>query len=334
MKKVGQADIAKRLGISKMAVSKALRDKGGISKEMKKKVLVLAEEMGYRPNHIAKSLTKGETKLIGIIIPGFNGQFVGNLLDGVAQESHKHGYNLLPMLENDIFSKSGNALNHILQYQPDGLIVHTLKPHDEVFNKLKTEGINIVFIGQERSKVVSVCSDDFRGSYMAVNYLIECGHKHIMYVRWPDTDNYGANLRYEGYKFALMQAKIKFHKEYVVNAPYSTFTNHALKCLRNHPEITAISCFNDEFAAPLLGAMLEAGIKVPQEVSLIGFGDDIRFPHLLKPALTTISQNSKDVGRIAVRTILDLKADLPINAETLLSCDIIERDSVAPCCDP
>ena len=333
MKKIGQADIAQRLGISKMAVSKALRNKSGISKEMKKKVLALAEEMGYRPNYIAKSLTQGETRLIGIIIPGFNGQYVGNLLDGVALESHKHGYNLLPMLESDIFSNPGNALNHILQYQPDGLIVHTLKPHDEVFNKLTQEGINIVFIGQERSKVVSVCSDDFRGSYMAVNYLIERGHKHIMYVRWPDKDNYGANLRYEGYKFALMQAKIKFRKEYVVNAPYSTFTDYALKSLRSHPEITAISCFNDEFAAPLLGAMLEAGIEVPKKVSLIGFGDDIRFPQLIRPSLTTISQNSKDVGRIAVRTILDLKAGLPINTETLLSCDIIERESVASCCN-
>lgn len=328
MKKVSQADIAQRLGISKMAVSKALRDHSGISKEMKKKVLTLAEEMGYRPNHIAMSLTRGETKLIGIIIPGFKGQFVGNLLDGVALESHKHGYNLLPMLENDIFSNPGNALNHILQYQPDGLIVHTLKPHNKVFDKLTKEGINIVFIGQERSKVVSVCSDDFRGSYMAVNYLIERGHRHIMYIRWPDPDNYGASLRYEGYKFALMQASIKFRKEYVINTSYSTFTDHALECLHSHPQITAVSCFNDEFAAPLLGEMFESGIKVPQDVSVIGFGDDIRFPQLIKPSLTTVSQNSSDIGRIAVRTILDLKSGVPINAETLLSCNIIERASV------
>ncbi|TRZ37060.1 LacI family DNA-binding transcriptional regulator [Niallia circulans] len=327
---VTMRDIATKLGVSSVTVSKALNDKDGVSEELKEKIKLLAEEMGYRFNTHAKSIKDGLSYNLGIVIP--------ERFTGTTQSFYLQFYQMLTKIL-DGYHYSG-ILYILGQEDEDQLIL------PRIYNEKKVDGFIILGqIGNEyvkeiqkidspvifldfytdQNEIDSVLTDNFFGGYEITNYLVENGHEKIAYVG----NIYATSSiqdRFLGYYKSLLEHRIELRQDYIIYDRDERGKYIDIVFPDDMP--TAFVCNNDEIAYNLINNLQKNGYQVPEDCSVVGFDNSI-YAALTEPLLTTVEVNMKEMSKAAVKIIME-KLHNPNEkyGRTLINGKIIHRNSV------
>jgi len=328
-------DIAKAVGVSCTTVSNVIHGKPGrVSAETIIKINNSIKDLGYVPNMSARSLVSSSSKVIGVInhiVTGNNRNFMEDpfhsvFIGAIESTLRENGYYL--MLRT---VETSQDLNFFLRnWNVDGLILTGIY-EDDFYNALDKLNIPIVLIDSYVSNpnICNVGLEDLNGGYIATKYLIDHGHTSIAFASPFINYNGVVSERFDGYKKALAEANIKFNDELVFQQELDTNTTIELgKSLAKRNDFTAIFATADILAAGIITGLKQAGRRVPEDISIIGF-DDINLCNLVSPALTTIHQDAHLKGKLAVNYMIDKLEKIYITKrETILPVRLIERDSV------
>jgi LacI family transcriptional regulator len=330
-------DIARELNVSSSTVSRALKDYPGISDETKKKVKNLAEKLNYRPNAIALSLRQSKSFTIGVIIPEVVHFFFSTVISGIEEVAFARGYNVILTQTNEKLSREKSSVATMLSNQIDGFLVSFSKETTEFdhFSKLLEKGFPIVFFDRvpEIEKSINVVVDDFNGAYEATKHLIYQGYRRIFHVSGPSNLNISKE-RLRGYLTALEEYGITPDSSWILECPVGDeneaqeITLKALKNQKNKPD--AFFCHNDMAAVGTMIACKEIGLKIPEDIGIVGFSN-WQFCTMLDPTLSSVAQPGFQMGSKATEILLDIienKISLEeINSPVVLDTELLIRKS-------
>ncbi len=305
-------DIAREAGVSKSTVSRALNNKPRIDKKTKENILKIAEKMNYRHNKLATSLRSKKSMVIGVIFPGFStSHFYSEIFHGVEDYCIKENYGVLIGSSDSNVKKEEKIIKILEERKVDGMIVAPkLGVNIDYYNHLKEDNIPFVFIDRYLPNLESdlIKIDNIKGAYQATSYLIEKGHKKIVFISGPEYPCMSIEERYTGYKKALSDHNLMFSQfikanNYIYNQRKSGY--NAMKSLLSEKiDFTAILATNDSIAIGVMRALREKNIKVPEEMALIGFNDDDILKYFEKP-LTTVSVPKYEMGYKAAELLVE-----------------------------
>lgn len=326
-------DIAKELGISASTVSRALKDHPDISVKTKEAVNTLAKEWNYKPNAVALSLRSSKSHVIGVIIPEIVHHFFSSVISGIEKIAHDAGYNVMIFQSNESFIRETNNVQALLSSRVDGVLVSMSKETKKFdhFRELRSNGIPIVFFDRICNELSSdnVIVDDFAGAFSAVQHLIDTGCKRIAHLSAPQHMLLGQN-RQKGYRQALLKNKLPVDDDLVIKCDSFDEAKElvpGLLSLSERPD--AIFAVNELTAAGALTVVKKAGLRVPQDISIIGFTDGL-VSRVTDPALTTLEQHGQEVGLKATELLLERIKDGGMDYEPVtrvVKTSLVVRDS-------
>lgn len=302
-------DIARELGISPSTVSRALKDHPDISVETKKSVNALAEKLNYQPNIVALSLRQKKTNTIGVIIPELVHFFFSTVISGIEDVAHQAGYSVILAQSNETYLREVAHLKALFNSRVDGMLISLAREttnYDHI-ESIISKGVPIVFYDRMYNSPTSskVIVDDYAGAKEAVNHLIEQGCKNIAHmVGAPSLIISKDRLR--GYKDALTENGLKVNEDLIFPCDSGTFEEGkevAKKLLNSKVSIDAIFTNNDPMAMGAMVAIKEKGLKIPQDIAVVGFSNWF-FGELMEPSLTTIDQPGYEMGQEAARLLI------------------------------
>lgn len=298
-------DIARELGISYSAVSRALNHKAGVSEKTRSKILETAERMGYQPNSLARGLVNKVSNTIGVVIPDILNPFFAEIIKGIMETTNNFGYDILLCVTGWEEKKEKEYIKTLQEKRVDGIILKSSKDRkDQVF-----DNIRVPFILLESWPTSSKCSfievDNEKGGYIAARHLIECGYKNIAFLGGKK-DSYSNRQRLDGFKKAFEENPKGIENTYTFFGDFGMSSGYemAWKLFNGENKIDAIFAGNDIIALGVLQCAEECGIKVPQELGVIGF-DNISYARLPQIQLTTIHQPKYALGKIVLETLVD-----------------------------
>ncbi|WP_346320169.1 LacI family DNA-binding transcriptional regulator [Chitinophaga sp. YIM B06452] len=302
-------DIAKELNLSKSTVSRALTGHKSVKPDTRQAVLELAEKLDYQRNMLAISLITKKTNTIGIIVPEFHSSYFPKAIIGAQEVASKAGYSTVICQSDETYETEVANTRVMLANQVDGILVSITKEtrnfdHLKIFQR---KGIPIVFFNRvcDEMDVPKVIVDDYDGSFRAVSHLIERGRKRIAHLAGPSSLKI-SEKRLNGYKAALRKHNIPFDEELVISYDLNIekvkiYVNHLLN-LESPPD--AIFAVNDPTAIETIQVIKKRGLKVPDDIAIVGFSNDF-VSGLIDPALTTVAQPVKEIGQAAAQLLID-----------------------------
>jgi len=302
-------DLANELNISVATVSRALKDDPVVSKKTRKKIFELAEKMGYRTNHFARSLRTRETNTIGFMIHELNSNFANAVLLGVEKVTTEAGYDLIIAHSSESYEKEVANAKNLFNKRVDGLIAalsFDTKKYDH-FLPFKEKGVPVVFFDrvEKGNDNTVVIIDNYKCGYEATKHLIEQGCKRIAHVTSNLTRNVYAE-RYRGYKDALADNHISLDEGIVIvdNLSEKAGIDAAHKILKQKRIPDGAFITNDFVAAAFIKTLKEQKVAVPKDIAVVGFNNDA-IAHLIEPSLTTINYPGNQMGEVAARTLIN-----------------------------
>lgn len=303
-------DIAEKLNVSVATVSRAMRNSPEIKKETKLAVLQMAKEMDYHPNLLASSLSSKRSNIIGIVVPTINRYFWSNSIAGIENIAYEKGYKVMIFQSGESYEKEAAIVETLANSRVDGIIIAFSKETKTFAHIQHIIEREIPVVMYERTcesvQTSKIKTDDANGAKEMANHLISRGKKHIAYIGGPMALGVCRD-RYKGFQTALEQASIPIREELVIALDDFTFelAGDALETLwKRDPKPDAIFCFADILAIGVLHKAQKMGIKVPEELAIGGFGNDIT-GRFITPSITTMSQPSFEMGQMAAQIILD-----------------------------
>lgn len=333
-KKTTLKDIAIALNISTAAVSKALNDDSRISIKTKEAVKKVAKELNYQPNHLASALRKGKSNLVGVIVPRTNSNFFSSVIQNIEEVLNKKGYNIIITQSNESYKKECSNIDTLLFTQVDGIIASMANETTNLayFEKVKSKGIPLILFdrGENDLNVDYIGINDYDSSHMIVEHLINQGCKRIAHIGgYRHTRIF--NNRIRGYVDAIKKHQLPADEQLLLESNLTIEDGREkmleLLQLKNRPD--AVYVASDFAALGALQILQEKNIQVPNEIALVGFGNE-PFTAMVTPALSTINQHSGEIGKMAANTFLEL-ADVTELKQTLnkkiLQAELIVRDS-------
>src|SRR3990172_2285758 len=303
-------DIAKKLGVSPSTVSRALSDHPDIKNETKLQVRKLADELSYTPNTIARSLKSSRSTIIGVIVPEIKHDFFSSAISGIEDVAYQSGYTIILCQSNESFEREVVNTNMLMHQRVAGVIVsisQNTKSGDHFQDMLKRR-IPLVFFDRVCEDVVAskVVIDEYKSSFDAVNYLVGRGYKKIAHLAGPK--ELGICIkRWTGYVDALKQAQLPLLNEYVrygglhEQDGYSSMDS----LLKEKIVPDAVFAVNDPVAIGAFQRIKEAGLKIPDDVAIMGFSNN-RITSLVDPQLTTVDQPSFEMGRRSAEMLIKM----------------------------
>ena len=330
--RTSQKTIANKLGISQRAVSKALNGESDISENTKNLVLKTAKELGYTPNHLARSLIDGKSRIIGVVMPRSQGLFFFKLWETIEDEIIAAGYTPLMLRSGGEDEKVENSVFHLLiQYQAEGLIVlpHYDDWRKEFFEKYLHDNGKVVFIG--KSNVADSCcvyNDDYNGARAGVKYLHELGHRHIGFVGLVKQGTWSTEKRYAGYCDELANQREVIRDDYFIQVDKNSLNANMLRnALDAFPEITALFCQTDKLALELFHICEEIGRSVPDALSILGCSNNFHYPDDLCMPLSTVGHQPELLGKTAVSRIIAMIKGSKVPLDSQIGHELIIRKS-------
>lgn len=329
-------DIANELGISVTAVSKALNDRDDISDELKVKVREVAEKLNYSPNTIAQRLVNKKSNTIGVFVLSRQPEekvreeenFGFKFLTGILEASNRMGYDILLFSTNSDLLKEKSYLKLCRERKVEGAVFTGLRLDDPHIEEIKNSEIPISIIDTyiEGDNVGCITTDNKDGVYQALNYLSDLGHKKIAMVN-GHKEAQVSKIRFKHFKNYL-KSKNYFNPDWVYAGDFTMDSGY--NCAQEIIDLdvakrpTAIFAASDLMAIGIIKALKDADIKVPEEISVVGF-DNIFTGEYIRPSLTTVSQNAIDMGEKAVEWILD--ESLRNKNKIYLKPELVKRQS-------
>ncbi|MGN6542966.1 MAG: LacI family DNA-binding transcriptional regulator [Ginsengibacter sp.] len=308
-KEVTIYDIASALNISIATVSRALKNDPVVNKRTKKKIFDLADQMGYRANQFARNLRIQHTNTIGILVPKLNSNFINSVLAGVEKVTTEAGYDLLIAHSSESYQKEIANAKNLFQKRVDGLIVSLsfdTKNLDH-FKVFKDKGVPVIFfdrVEQEGNNTV-VIIDNYKCGYLATQHLIEQDCKRIVHITSSLKRNVYSD-RFRGYRDALFDNGIPYDENLLIINDLSERAGieSAMQLLKMNPLPDAAFITNDFLAAVCMRTLKENGIRIPEDIAIVGFNNDT-ICTLVEPTLTTINYPGIDVGEVAARNLVN-----------------------------
>ncbi|WP_245863478.1 LacI family DNA-binding transcriptional regulator [Petrotoga halophila] len=330
-------DIAERAGVSVNTVSRALNDKPDINPQTKEKIEKIAQELGYVKNIYATMLKSNVTHTIGVIMPDSSNPFFSEVFKGIDKAARENNYQIIIMNSEGLYENEEKFLKTLLERRVDGILLFPMQKSYEDIQELIKEHFPIVLVGREIDgwNVDEIFSDEEKGGYLATKYLIEKGCKKIKMItdQLYNSASYG---RLQGYKKALKEKGLTFseddikicegiHEGYHVKAGY----DKTMEMIRKKEEFDGIFCYNDLIAYGAIKALKENNLKIPQNVSVVGY-DDIAFSRLIEPELTTVKVKKFEMGYEAFQMLYKrIKSKQRDNSSTrkVLDVELVVRNS-------
>jgi LacI family transcriptional regulator len=301
------SDIAKDLNISVVTVSKVLRNKGRISARTRSRVLKRAKELDYRPNWVARSLVTRRTYTIGLLLPDFTHPFFADVAKTIAETVRPRGYHvIISYFEEDPDLERVEA-DSLLARRVDGLILASSQSPDrlELFEDLRSRKMPLVLIDRpiEGVRASFVGVDNEAVGKLATMHLIERGCRRIAHLRGPMIGL--AAKRLNGYTASLKKNRLTAPPGYVVDAGFQDHSGYQAmkKLLAAGPPPDGVFCYNDPVAIGAMKALREAGLRVPEDVAVVGAGN-VHYSDALAVPLTTIDQKTREIGARAAELLL------------------------------
>ena len=322
------------LNISAAAVSKALHNDSRISEKTKKAVRQVAKNLNYQPNHLASALRSGKSKLVGVVVPKTNSNFFSSVIHNIEEVLNKEGYHIIITQSNESYQKECANIDTLLHTQVDGIIAsmanETVKL--DAFEKVKAAGIPLITFdrGENDLHVDYIGIDDYESSHVIINHLVEQGCKRIAHIGgFKRTRIF--NNRIRGYVDALKKHNLPIENALLIESSLTQEDGREkmqqLLRLKNRPDAVYIA--GDYAALGALQLCNELQIKVPDEIALVGFGNE-PFTDMVTPQLTSVNQHAYEIGKIAAQRFLELSKKEVIDQKLnkiILDAELIVRKS-------
>lgn len=328
-------DVAREANVSVTTVSNVIHGNSKrVAKETVDRINMIIEKLNYVPNMTARSLVNNLSKIIGVInhvVPREGGNFIADpfhsvIIGGIEEKLREKGYYLMVRTvynEDDLFALLRN-------WNLDGLILIGLSK-DAFFEKLMNSNVPVVLIDSyvENDKVLNIGLEDRKGGYMATKYLIDNGHRNIVFASPMIKKSGVVEERFKGYKMALEEANIPFKSENVYQQEITIIEGIELgHKLSLRTDISAIFATADILAAGIVSGLNEMGKNVPEDFSVVGF-DDLYISSLIFPRLTTIHQDAQKKGKVAAEMLISsIEGEVIEKRNIILPVSLVERHSV------
>lgn len=336
-KKVTIVQIAELSGVSVSTVSRVLNHKSKVDAETRARVERVIQEQDYTPNKLAQGLVKQRSKTIALIIPDISNPFFADIIHGVEDVCTPLGYSMYLCNSNFNHDQEGHFLTEMAERQVDGaIIISAFLQNQPLIRQLNRSSMCVVCIQTQIEGIDCVNTDDYVGMQQSIQKLIDLGHRRIGFVC---IDKRGCRARYAAYCDTLAKHGIQLNPQYVKEHLENTHVTNpgysmAKELLALPQPPTAIQTLNDHLAYGVYGAAQDAGLSIPQDLSVVGY-DDLALSALLMPPLTTVHQPAYSMGEagceLLMRNIASKRAsDDRERREILFGTRYVQRASVAP----
>ena len=315
-------DIADKLGISASTVSRALKDHPDIKESTKVEVKKMAKSMNYEPNVIASGLRMSVSKTIGIIVPKIANFFYSSAIEGIEELAYDLGYRVVISQNQESYEREVENAKAMFLGRVDGVLASISKQTESLnhFVDLQSKNIPIVFFNRipkdiEASKVFS---DDYKGAILATSHLVRTGCKQLCHLQGPKQLSLAQNRR-NGFVNAVENYQMKVDHDLIIETGQEIDDGYRImkKILNTSKKPDGILAFNDRVAIGAMKAAKEKDIKIPEDISVIGFSNAPE-AQIIEPALTTVEQSGKEVGKRAFKMLLDRIKDKSLPPENLI----------------
>jgi len=308
-KQITLDDIAKELKISKVAVSKALRDHPDISQETKNLVTEAASRLGYVPNFVARNLSSKRSNTIGLVVPKVAHHFLSDAIEYIYEYAYKHKYEIFMTVSEENPEHEIHHLQSLLSMRVDGLLISVTEHTKdlEIFKTIKSRGVPLVFFDRVINNIGFSCvtSDDEGGSFEAVSYLVKAGYTKIAHLAGYEYTSIG-RLRKAGFMKGIKKHKLHVPEEWVLEGGFSEDSGYKnmirLFKTGNMPEVVFTVTY--PVAIGVMLAAEELGISIPEDLNIFCFGGS-HYNHFIKPSLSFVRQPVEEISKTAVNLIID-----------------------------
>lgn len=329
MTKVTISDVAKEAGVSTMTVSRVLNGKGELRADTRKRVMRAIEKLNYRPSAIARSLATRRTRTIGLTVPDITNPFFPEIVRGAEEAAWQAGYTIVLSNTVEDLERETAAIERLEDNRVDGVILCSARlPMDRLLPLLKHHSNAVLVNRAAPSEAIgTVQIDDTYGTMRAVHHLLASGHSKIGLLAGPPASQSAAK-RLRGF----IDAHETTGQQVDTSRIEPCFPNEdggvraAKALLERHPRLEALVCYNDLVAVGALQACAELGINVPDDLAIIGC-DDIRLASLVRPALTTLRADKRQLGERAVTMLIDMLAGRSQPQTVIIKPELIVRQS-------
>lgn len=341
MTKVSITDVAQHAGVSIATVSRVMSQSNyPVNKQTREKVLAAASRLNYSPSPLARSLKTQRSKLIAAIVGDNTNPYFAEIMRGIEEICSEHGYLTIICNTDRRIERERRYLQTLHDYHTDGILFAGSGLHepgypaelDALVARMQQRKTAVVTLAQHTLQVPSVRADDFGGARAMTQYLLAQGHRRIAFIAGPSS-LIVANVRMQGYMVALTEAGIPIDPQLLLPGDFSIEGGElAVRTLISFPEDlrpTAIFAANDEMALGALAGLQHFGWRVPEDISLCGFGN-ISVARLVVPALTTVNMPLRELGQRGARKLLAMLADEQVELLEVIPTTIIERNSTKP----
>ncbi len=330
-------EVAERAGVSVTTVSHVVNNTRTVSPETRRRVEEAMQTLGYQPNVLARSLRRGITHTIGIILPDSANPYFAEVVRGIEDTSFSQGYSVILCNSDNDLEKEHHYTNVLVEKQVDGIIFVAAGLSAENIHNLQRRGVPLVLVDRHVPgvRVDKVLADNQQGGWLATCHLIDLNHRDIACIAGPPGIRV-SNERVDGYRQALETAEIIFNPQWVVEGDFQYQSGYAAakKLFKRQPTPTAIFACNDLMAIGANRFAHEKKLLVPDKLSIVGF-DDIRLAAYTNPPLTTIRQSKHAMGARAANLLLDRIAQQDMQPrEEILDTELVIRGSTAPLLQP
>ncbi|MDP2996609.1 MAG: LacI family DNA-binding transcriptional regulator [Bryobacterales bacterium] len=322
-------DVAREAGVDLSTVSRSLSGSYGVHEETRKRVLEVAERLHYRPNRIARGLVTGRSHTLGLIVSDVRNPFFAEVARGAEDAACAHGCDLVLCNSDLDQAKQMRYIVSLAEKRVDGILMNSVSALGKAQQQaLAGFGMPIVLLNRASGahSFSTVCADNYLGGQLAGRYLKAKGHIRIAHLTGPRGHG-NLSDRARGFLNAVPDAVV-LHGRHTFQGGCEL----AGKLLERHPEVTAVFAANDVMAFGVMRAAAERGLRVPQDLSVVGF-DNIEFSGIAHPPLTTVHQPKYEIGAAAVEILLRLaeKQNGSAPERRIFGVELIERDSVQDC---
>jgi LacI family transcriptional regulator len=308
-KHVTLQDIADKLNISKVSVSKALRDHPDISMETKQRISAAAQKMGYMPNFIARNLSSRQSNTIGLVVPKIAHHFFASAIEAIYQTANLNNYEIIMTVSQEDAAHEAKHIQTLLSMRVDGLLVSVTEQTKDraIFELVKKRGTPLVFFDRviEGIGFSTVTNDDEKGTYLAIKKMIQSGYTRIAHLAGYSHSNIGYNRR-KGFELAAKECKLKIPDYWIIEGGFGEEDGYeGFMTLYNKGDLPeVIFAVTYPVALGIQLAAQEVGVKIPDKLEIISFGGSI-YNRFISPSITYINQPINELGAKAIELIID-----------------------------
>jgi len=302
-------DIAKKLGVSPSTVSRAIHDHPDLNPDTKKRICKLVDQLGYRPNSIAQSLSRKYSNVIGVQVPEIKRNFFASVISGIENVAYDEGYTIITCQSNENYEREIINLQSMVSHQVAGIIISIsqMTRNSDYFKSLMEHQMPLVFFDRVLNDLDTdkVVVDDFDGAFQLVSHLIEAGYKRIAHIAGPEIISISEN-RLLGYLEALKIYNLPVNQDYIIRGGFQEEAGYDCfkKLLELEEKPDAVFTVNAPVAAGVYKRSAEIGLKIPDDIAVAGFSDNTLSAWLI-PQMTTAVQPGFEMGTKAIKILLD-----------------------------